>query len=46
MVRSIFALYPDMDIRDVLPTIHVPTLVVHRLDVFPFCLRWKIRGTP
>jgi class 3 adenylate cyclase len=30
MVRSIFALYPDMDIRDVLPTIHVPTLVVHR----------------
>jgi pimeloyl-ACP methyl ester carboxylesterase len=30
MVQSIFALYPDMDIRDVLPTIHVPTLVVHR----------------
>jgi pimeloyl-ACP methyl ester carboxylesterase len=30
MVRNIFALYPQMDIRDVLPTIQVPTLVVHR----------------
>jgi pimeloyl-ACP methyl ester carboxylesterase len=30
MVRNIFALYPQMDIRDVLPTIQVPTLVLHR----------------
>ncbi|HEY4398016.1 MAG TPA: adenylate/guanylate cyclase domain-containing protein, partial [Acidimicrobiia bacterium] len=30
MVRNIFALYPKMDIRDVLPTIQVPTLVLHR----------------
>jgi len=32
MVRNIFALYPQMDIRDVLPTIQVPTLVLHRRD--------------
>ena len=32
MVRNIFALYPKMDIRDVLPTIQVPTLVLHRRD--------------
>jgi pimeloyl-ACP methyl ester carboxylesterase len=30
MVRNIFALYPQMDTRDVLPTIQVPTLVLHR----------------
>jgi pimeloyl-ACP methyl ester carboxylesterase len=30
MVRNIFALYPQVDIRDVLPAIQVPTLVVHR----------------
>src|SRR5215207_4060859 len=30
MVRNIFALYPQMDIRDVLPTIQAPTLVLHR----------------
>jgi pimeloyl-ACP methyl ester carboxylesterase len=30
MVRNIFALYPKMDIRDVLPAIQVPTLVLHR----------------
>lgn len=30
MVRNIFALYPKLDIRDVLPAIQVPTLVVHR----------------
>lgn len=30
MVRNIFALYPQLDIRDVLPAIQVPTLVVHR----------------
>ena len=32
MVRNIFALYPKMDIRDVLPSIQVPTLVLHRRD--------------
>jgi pimeloyl-ACP methyl ester carboxylesterase len=32
MVRNIFALYPKMDIRDVLPAIQVPTLVLHRRD--------------
>ncbi|OMC46023.1 hydrolase [Mycobacterium sp. IS-2888] len=30
MVRNIFALYPQLDIRDVLPAIQVPTLVLHR----------------
>jgi class 3 adenylate cyclase len=30
MVRNIFALYPQLDIRDVLPSIQVPTLVLHR----------------
>jgi pimeloyl-ACP methyl ester carboxylesterase/plasmid stabilization system protein ParE len=30
MVRNIFALYPQLDIRDVLPAIRVPTLVLHR----------------
>jgi class 3 adenylate cyclase len=30
MVRNIFALYPRLDIRDVLPAIKVPTLVLHR----------------
>ena len=32
MVRNIFALYPKTDIRDVLPAIQVPTLVLHRRD--------------
>jgi pimeloyl-ACP methyl ester carboxylesterase len=32
MVRNIFALYPKLDIRDVLPAIKVPTLVLHRRD--------------
>jgi len=32
MVRNIFALYPKLDIRDVLPAIQVPTLVLHRRD--------------
>ena len=32
MVRNIFALYPQLDIRDVLPAIQVPTLVLHRRD--------------
>lgn len=32
MVRNIFALYPQLDIRDVLPAIRVPTLVLHRRD--------------
>jgi pimeloyl-ACP methyl ester carboxylesterase len=32
MVRNIFALYPQTDIRDVLPTIQAPTLVLHRRD--------------
>jgi class 3 adenylate cyclase len=30
MVRNIFALYPRLDIREVLPTIQAPTLVLHR----------------
>ena len=30
MVRNIFALYPQLDIREVLPAIQVPTLVLHR----------------
>lgn len=32
MVANIFALYPQLDIRDVLPAIRVPTLVLHRRD--------------
>ena len=32
MVRNIFALYPRLDIRDVLPAIQVPALVLHRRD--------------
>jgi class 3 adenylate cyclase len=32
MVRNIFALYPQLDIRGVLPGIPVPTLVLHRRD--------------
>jgi class 3 adenylate cyclase len=32
MVRNIFALYPQLDIRDLLPAIPVPTLVLHRRD--------------
>src|SRR5262245_38802847 len=32
MVRNIFALYPKLDIRDVLPSIQAPTLVLHRRD--------------
>jgi class 3 adenylate cyclase len=30
MVHNIFALYPKLDIRDVLPSIQAPTLVLHR----------------
>jgi pimeloyl-ACP methyl ester carboxylesterase len=30
MVWKIFEMFLDVDVRDVLPTIHVPTLVVHR----------------
>src|SRR5262249_18669719 len=30
MVRNIFALYPELDIREVLPAIQAPTLVLHR----------------
>ena len=30
MVRSLFQLYPDIDIRDILPTISAETLVLHR----------------
>jgi pimeloyl-ACP methyl ester carboxylesterase len=30
MVRKIFEMFLDVDVRDVLPTIHVPTLVLHR----------------
>ena len=30
MVRNIFALYPQIDIREALPTIQAPTLVLHR----------------
>ena len=32
MVRNIFALYPQLDIREVLSAIQVPTLVLHRRD--------------
>jgi class 3 adenylate cyclase len=32
MVHNIFSLYPALDIREVLPTIQAPTLVVHRRD--------------
>src|SRR5215470_5616314 len=32
MVRNIFALYPQLEIREVLPAIQVPTLVLHRRD--------------
>jgi pimeloyl-ACP methyl ester carboxylesterase len=32
MVKKIFALYPDIDIREALPTIRVPTRVLHRRD--------------
>jgi class 3 adenylate cyclase len=32
MVRGIFALYPSIDIRHVLPAIQVPTLILHRTD--------------
>ncbi|MBI2169587.1 MAG: adenylate/guanylate cyclase domain-containing protein [Actinobacteria bacterium] len=32
MVRRIFELYRDIDIRPVLPSIRVPTLVLHRRD--------------
>ncbi|HYV58600.1 MAG TPA: adenylate/guanylate cyclase domain-containing protein [Acidimicrobiia bacterium] len=31
-IRNIFGLYPELDIRDVLPAIQVPTLVLHRRD--------------
>src|SRR5437899_240610 len=30
MVQQIFEMFLDIDVRDVLPTIHVPTLVLHR----------------
>ena len=30
MIRSLFKLYPEIDIRSVLPAIRVPTLVMHR----------------
>src|SRR3954453_2756350 len=30
MVLQIFEMFLDIDVRDVLPTIHVPTLVLHR----------------
>jgi pimeloyl-ACP methyl ester carboxylesterase len=30
MVRKIFEMFLDIDVRAVLPTIHVPTLVIHR----------------
>ena len=30
MVRKIFEMFLDIDVRAVLPTIHVPTLVLHR----------------
>jgi pimeloyl-ACP methyl ester carboxylesterase len=30
MARRLFDMYPQADIRDILPTIHVPTLVLHR----------------
>jgi pimeloyl-ACP methyl ester carboxylesterase/class 3 adenylate cyclase len=30
MVQQIFEMFLDIDVRDILPTIHVPTLVLHR----------------
>src|SRR5204863_1085660 len=30
MVRKIFEMFLDVDVRGILPTIHVPTLVLHR----------------
>ena len=30
MVQQIFEMFLDIDVRDVLPAIHVPTLVIHR----------------
>jgi pimeloyl-ACP methyl ester carboxylesterase len=30
MVQQIFEMFLDIDVRDILPTIHVPTLAVHR----------------
>jgi pimeloyl-ACP methyl ester carboxylesterase len=30
MVQQLFEMFLDIDVRDVLPTIHVPTLVLHR----------------
>jgi pimeloyl-ACP methyl ester carboxylesterase len=30
MVQQIFEMFLDVDVRDILPTIHVPTLVLHR----------------
>jgi class 3 adenylate cyclase len=30
MIQQIFEMFLDIDVRDVLPTIHVPTLVLHR----------------
>src|SRR2546423_2157616 len=30
MVRQLFEMFLDLDVRDILPTIHVPTLVLHR----------------
>ncbi len=32
MVRSLFQLYPEIDIRDILPAIRAETLVLHRTD--------------
>ncbi len=30
MVQQIFEMFLDIDVREILPTIHVPTLVIHR----------------
>ena len=30
MVQQIFEMFLDIDVRSILPTIHVPTLVIHR----------------
>jgi pimeloyl-ACP methyl ester carboxylesterase len=30
MITAIFEMFLDIDVRDILPTIHVPTLVLHR----------------
>ncbi len=30
MVQQIFEMFLDIDVRDILPTIHVPTLILHR----------------